>query len=58
MDIDGVVDEARMFFNMLSYIWPGKVVIVSAWSNYGEAETDLRKLSIPHDKLPTRFRDR
>lgn len=51
IDIDGVVDEARMFFNMLSHIWPGKVVIVSARSDREKAVADLQRFRIRFDKL-------
>ncbi|MEZ5944644.1 MAG: hypothetical protein R3C18_24925 [Planctomycetaceae bacterium] len=51
IDIDGVCDEANSFFNPLSHIWPGKVVIISYRSDRKKAESDLDRLGIRYDEL-------
>lgn len=51
IDIDGVIDEARMFFNILSHIWPGKVIIVTFRSDAAKAEADLQKFKIRYDEV-------
>ena len=51
LDIDGLLDEANPFFNILTHTWPGKVIIVTLREDREEAERDLSELKIKYDKL-------
>lgn len=51
LDIDGVVDEAPIFFRTLSHCWPGEVYIVSFRSDRAKAIEFLKSKNIRYDKL-------
>jgi hypothetical protein len=51
LDIDGVLDEANLFFRTLSHVWPGQVFIISYRNNREKAVQDLEKLGIRYDEL-------
>ncbi|QGJ68637.1 Hypothetical protein PBC10988_2980 [Planctomycetales bacterium 10988] len=48
IDLDGCVDESPMFFNILSYAWPGDVIVVTFRRDREQAITDLKKHGIRH----------
>lgn len=51
LDLDGLLDEANDFFQLLASIWPGHVVVISYRSDYAKAEADLERLSIKYNEL-------
>jgi hypothetical protein len=51
IDIDGCIDEATLFFQTLTHIWPGKVFVISYRSDRVKAESDLAKYRIRYDEL-------
>jgi hypothetical protein len=51
IDIDGCVDEAPVFFQILTRVWPGKVFVVSFRNDRAKAEADLKERDIRFDEL-------
>ena len=51
LDLDGLLDEATNFFQLLARIWPGNVVVISYRNDYAKAEADLERLGIEYDEL-------
>jgi hypothetical protein len=51
IDIDGCVDEAPVFFQLLTKHWPGKVFVISYRSNREKAVADLAKHQIHYHEL-------
>ena len=51
LDLDGLLDEATDFFQMLARIWLGNVVVISYRNDMGKAEADLDRLGIEYDDL-------
>lgn len=51
IDIDGCVDEAPIFFQVLSKGWQGRVVVVSFRSDREKAEAALARYHIRYDEL-------
>lgn len=51
IDIDGVLDEANLFFRTLTQVWPGQIFIISYRNDRGKAEQFLEKLGIRYDEL-------
>lgn len=51
IDIDGVVDQAPMFFNTLTGTWPGKVFVVSYRDDREKAVEFLKKYNIHYNEL-------
>jgi hypothetical protein len=51
IDIDGCVDEAPVFFQLLTKHWPGKVFVISYRSNREKAVADLAKYQIHYHEL-------
>ena len=41
IDLDGCVDESPAFFNILSHVWPGDVIVVTYRSDRDKAVADL-----------------
>ncbi len=41
IDLDGCVDEAPVFFNILSHVWPGDVIVVTFRKDREKAVADL-----------------
>lgn len=46
IDLDGCVDEAPGFFNILSHVWPGDVIVVTFRNDRDKAVVDLEKHGI------------
>jgi hypothetical protein len=46
IDLDGCVDEAPAFFNILSHVWPGDVIVVTFRTDRENAVADLEKHGI------------
>ena len=51
LDLDGCVDEAPIFFNLLTNFWPGKVYVITYRSDRPKAVADLAKFNIRYDEL-------
>lgn len=51
IDIDGVVDQAPLFFSVLTNTWPGKVFVISFRDDKTKAEEVLKKHKIRCDAL-------
>lgn len=51
IDLDGCVDEAPIFFQLLTTYWPGKVFVISYRSDRAKTETDLLESNIRYDEL-------
>jgi hypothetical protein len=51
IDLDGCVDEAPIFFQLLTRYWPGKVFVLTFRQDRDQAIEDLAKLSIRYDEL-------
>lgn len=51
IDIDGCVDEAPLFFQILTNCWPGKVFVISFRSDQAKAEAYLAQFKIRYDEL-------
>ncbi len=51
IDIDGCVDEAPIFFQILTRVWLGKVFVVLFRNDRAKAEADLKKRDIRFDEL-------
>jgi len=51
IDLDGCVDEAPIFFNILTNAWPGKVFVITFRDDRAKAIRDLEKFSIRYDEL-------
>ncbi len=51
IDLDGCVDEAPIFFNILTNRWPGKVFVITFRDDKNKAEEVLRNFNIRYDEL-------
>lgn len=51
IDLDGCVDEAPIFFNILSTVWPGDVVVITFRQDRATAESDLARFGIRYTEL-------
>lgn len=51
IDIDGCVDEAPLFFQVLMHRWLGKVFVISFRSDRSKAEAYLAQFKIRYDEL-------
>ena len=51
IDLDGCVDEAPIFFQILTHTWTGKVFVISYRSDREKAEADLERYRIRYDEL-------
>jgi uncharacterized HAD superfamily protein len=51
IDIDGCIDEAPVFFQILTHRWPGDVFVVSFRKERAPAEAVLAKFNIRYDEL-------
>ncbi len=51
IDIDGCVDEAPLFFQLLTRCWPGRVIVISFRSDRPKAEACLAQYKIRYDEL-------
>jgi len=51
LDLDGCIDEAPLFFRLLSRLWPGTVFVVSYRSDRSKAEADLTRFGVRCDEL-------
>ena len=46
IDLDGCVDESPIFFNILTHVWPGDVIVITFRNDLDKAIADLEKYSI------------
>lgn len=46
IDLDGCVDESPVFFNILSRVWPGDVIVITFRTDREKAVADLEKYGI------------
>jgi hypothetical protein len=46
IDLDGCADESPTFFNILSHVWPGDVIVVTFRRDKEKAIADLKKHGI------------
>jgi hypothetical protein len=51
LDLDGTIDEAPLFFQILSHRWPGKVFVVTYRKDQAKAEADVQKFGIRCDEV-------
>lgn len=51
IDIDGCVDEAPIFFQILTQLWPGKVFVISLRNNHEKTKAYLDSKRIRCDEL-------
>ncbi len=51
IDIDGCVDEAPLFFTILTHSWPGKVFVITYRNDRAKAEQVLADYDIRYDEL-------
>jgi hypothetical protein len=51
LDIDGCIDEAPVFFSILTNVWPGRVVIVTYRDDRSKAQADLARHAVRYDEL-------
>ena len=51
LDLDGVIDEAPIFFSILTKNWPGNVFIITFRDNKEKAEELLKKHNISYKEL-------
>lgn len=51
IDLDGTIDEAPIFFHLLTHRWPGKVVIITFRDDRAKAERRLAEFGIRYDEL-------
>ena len=51
IDLDGCVDEAPIFFQLLTNYWPGKVFVLTYRSDRTKAIADLVQFNIKYDEL-------
>jgi hypothetical protein len=51
IDLDGCVDEAPLFFRLLTNYWPGKVFVLTFRDDRTKAEADLARFNIKFDEL-------
>ena len=51
LDLDGVLDESPIFFNILTKVWPGRVVVITCRDDRVKAEADLARLGVRYDEL-------
>lgn len=51
LDLDGCIDEFPVFFQVLSLVWPGNVIVVTFRDDRAKAIADLAKFQIRHDEV-------
>ena len=51
IDLDGCVDQAPIFFNLLTNCWKGKVFVVTYRTDREKSVADLRRYGIKFDEL-------
>jgi hypothetical protein len=51
LDLDGTIDEAPLFFQILSHRWPGKVYVVTYRKDQAKAEADVQRFGIRCDEV-------
>jgi hypothetical protein len=50
-DLDGTIDEAPIFFTVLSHCWPGSVFVITFRKDREKAVAELEKFDIHYDEL-------
>lgn len=53
IDFDGTIDEAPVFFNILSNLWPGKVYIITYRDDLPGIKRDLAAFGIKYTDIVT-----
>lgn len=51
LDLDGTIDEAPIFFQILSNLWPGDVYVITYRRDRAQAEADLVRQNIKYNHL-------
>lgn len=51
LDLDGTIDGAPIFFQILSSLWPGDVYVITYRRDRAQAEADLVNFNIRYDHL-------
>lgn len=51
LDLDGTITESKLFFNVLTNSWPGKIIIVTYRANLDSAIKDLESMYIKYDQV-------
>lgn len=51
IDLDGTIDEAPIFFNILSNAWPGKVFIITYRNDYEKAKNRVEEFGVKYDEI-------
>jgi hypothetical protein len=51
IDLDGCVDEAPIFFSILTNRWPGKVFVITFRDDKDKAEEVLKRYNIRYDEV-------
>ena len=51
IDLDGCVDESPSFFNILTHVWPGDVIVITFRTDRVKAIADLEKNGIRYTDL-------
>ena len=50
LDFVGTISDAPAFFQILSRVWPGPVVVISCYDSVEELERDLEEFQIHYDR--------
>lgn len=51
IDLDGTIDEAPIFFNILTHQWPGNVYIITYRNDMNKAIARLKEFDIKYDQV-------
>ena len=51
LDLDGTIDEAADFFQVLSHNWPGKVYIITYRDDAEKATRDVERFGVRYDEI-------
>lgn len=51
INLDGCVDEAPLFFRLLTNYWPGKVFVLTYRDDHAKTEADFARFGIRYDEL-------
>ena len=51
IDLDGCVDESPSFFNILTHVWPGDVIVITFRTDRVKAIADLEKYGIRYTDI-------
>jgi hypothetical protein len=51
LGLDGCIDEAPIFFGILTRLWPGNVIVITLCNDRAKAEADLANYGIRYSEL-------